>query len=363
MRKIVVAEKIFTGECWLEQVALVVENGMVTAILNADEVDGSEVLQMNGSFLVPAFIDLQIYGANNKLLAVQPTSEALSDLYDYCKAGGAALFQPTVATNSNEVFFRCIDAVREYWKTGGRGCIGLHLEGPWISREKRGAHLQEHIHAPTVKEVTELLNYGQGVISMITLAPEVCSPEIIAKNGIVISAGHSNCFFNSALQSFDLGITTITHLFNAMSPLQHREPGLVGAAFRSPKVKASIIPDGYHVDFEVISIAKELMGERLFAITDAVTETNEGGYPHQFDGDKYLSEGILSGSALTMHTAFRNLVQKVGIAVEESIRMCSLYPAMVIKLDHLHGKIAPDYAAQFLALDDQLNLVETIILQ
>ncbi len=187
---------------------------------------------------------------------------------------------------------------------------------------------------------------------MITLAPEVCSREVIElikSYGIIISAGHSGATYEQAMQSFDEGlITTVTHLYNAMSPLQHRAPGLVGAVFNHPTIMSSIIPDGYHVDFAAIKIAKKMMGERLFVITDAVTETNEGFYPHQMAGDKYESNNILSGSALTMKKAVQNLVEFCDIALDEALRMCSLYPAQVLGLDNELGKIEVGYKADFI---------------
>ncbi|HEY0732139.1 MAG TPA: N-acetylglucosamine-6-phosphate deacetylase [Chitinophagaceae bacterium] len=360
------AANLFTGEEWLKDVTLVIEDGKIHSIEEGtnkyskqDHSYGEHV------FLAPAFIDLQIYGAANKLLAVYSTTEALDLLRQYCFEGGATLFQPTMATNTKEVFYKAIDAVRAYWEQEGKGVHGLHLEGPWINKEKKGAHVEEEIHSPTLEEVKELLDYGNGVITMITLAPEVCAQQVIdyiTSKGIVISAGHSNANFEEAVHSFNNGITTITHLFNAMSPLQHRAPGLVGASFLHSKVKASCIPDGYHTDFAAITIAKQIMKERLFVITDAVTETNEGYYQHHLVGDKYECNGTLSGSALTMHSAFLNLVERAGIEKEEALRMCSLYPAQVIQMDHLYGKIAPGYQAQFVVLNKQLRLVDTIVL-
>jgi N-acetylglucosamine-6-phosphate deacetylase len=366
MQKIYLPQRIFTGEEWLSDKALILQDGIIEDIISASDVASSDdIIHLENCFVAPAYIDLQIYGANKKLLAVHPTVDALQDLYEYCKNGGAALFQPTAATNDLDVFHRCIDAVRAYWQSGGKGCIGLHLEGPWISVEKRGAHPKEFIHSPSFQEVKDLLEYGKGVITMITLAPEVCSDEVvqyIQANNIIVSAGHSNASYQQAMSALDNGIPTITHLYNAMSPLQHREPGLVGAAFTHTLAKASIIPDGYHVDFAAVAIAKEMMKERLFVITDAVTETTEGVYPHQLEGEKYVSNGILSGSALTMHKAVLNLVNKVHIPVEEAIRMCSLYPAQLMKLDHLYGKIAPGYTAQFVVLDQEYRLQDVITL-
>jgi N-acetylglucosamine-6-phosphate deacetylase len=145
-----------------------------------------------------------------------------------------------------------------------------------------------------------------------------------------------------------------------MSALHHREPGLVGATLDHAAVKASIIPDGHHVDYAAIRLAKKIMKERLFAITDAVTETETGPYRHQLNVDKYECNGVLSGSALSMHQAFLNLVNEVGIEVDEALRMCSLYPAQVLRCDNRYGKIAPGYVGQFLLLNKQLQLVDVI---
>lgn len=359
------APRIFTGETWLQDHALLVKDHSIEAVLPLSEIDESTVdmKKWNEGFLAPAFIDIQIYGAHQKLLAVHPRPDALQALADYCAAGGATLCVPTVATNSTEVFHQCIDAVKAYWSGGGKGIYGLHLEGPWINAEKRGAHVQQHIHAPQIEEVKALLQRGKGVIKIITLAPEVCSDEVIRyiqSEGIIISAGHSNATYAQATAAFDNGITTATHLYNAMSALQHRQPGMVGAILNHPNAMCSIIPDGHHVDYAAIAIAKKVMGERLFVITDAVTQTETGAYQHQLEGDKYVSGGILSGSALTMHSACKNLVEQVNLPVEEALRMCSLYPAKVLGQDGVYGKLLPGYRAGAIVLNDILDLLSVI---
>jgi N-acetylglucosamine-6-phosphate deacetylase len=342
------ADKIFTGEEWLYNHAIVVNNGQI-----ADVIPVSQILvpaTKHFACLIPAFIDIQIYGAAEKLLAVYPTTEALALLHDYCLKGKTHNFLPTVATNSYKVIYDCINAVKAYWQQGGEGCLGLHIEGPWINTEKRGAHVASLIHTPTIEEVTELIEYGKGVIKMITLAPEICNKEIVEQiqsYGIIVSAGHSNATYEQATSSFNNGITTVTHLYNAMSGLQHREPGMVGAVLNHSNVMASIIPDGYHVNFAAIQVAKKIMKERLFVITDAVTATTSGYYQHNLTGDKYESNNILSGSALTMEKAALNLVNHCGIELEEAFRMCSLYPARVLGLDNKLGKIKKEYRASF----------------
>ncbi len=355
------AEKIFTGEEWISNHAIIAENDTIQDIVPKESIpSGVNIISYPNSFLAPCFLDIQIYGAHGSLLSAYPTSETLEKMLDYCKSGGANYFQPTVATNTYEVFYKCIDAVKDFWDKGGKGVIGLHVEGPWINKAKRGAHIEKYIHSPTIKQARALLEYGKDVITMITIAPEVCSTEVIDlinSYGVIISAGHSNATFKEANAGFSKGIPAATHLYNAMSPLQHRAPGIVGAVMNHSNVLSSIVPDGYHVDFAAISIAKKVMKDRLFFITDAVTETAEGPYPHQLEGDKYVSNGILSGSALTMAKSVKNCVEKAGIELSEALRMASLYPARVMRLDKELGKIKKGYKVEFVAMDDNLEVV------
>jgi N-acetylglucosamine-6-phosphate deacetylase len=350
------ADRVFTGTEWLENKSLIVLDGKIVDIIPSASVKDPQVL--NHHIIAPAFIDIQIYGAYGRLFSVYPTTDSLYKLYDYCTKGGALHFQPTVATNTADVFYQCIDAVKAYWAEGGKGCIGLHIEGPWINPVKRGAHIEAFIHSPSVEEVKQLLEYGKNVISMITLAPEVCSKEVIEmirSYGIIISAGHSNATYEEATVAFDSGIHAATHLYNAMSPLQHRAPGMVGAIFDHSKVMSSIVPDGFHVDFSAVRIAKKIMQQRLFVITDAVTETTEGPYQHYLAGDKYEANGILSGSALTMVKSLRNLVQHAGIDLAEALRMVSLYPAQVMKKGNM-GMIEKGSDANLVMLNPSLEV-------
>lgn len=359
--QIISAEKIFTGYEWLADHSIIIKDGLVDSVVSKSEVESTK--HFANCFIVPAFIDIQVYGSAKKLLAVYPQASTLRLMYEEFIAKGTCLFLPTLATNTVELFKKGIDAVRDYWNNGGNSVYGLHLEGPWINEIKRGAHVKEWIHPPSVNEVKDLLEYGKGVIKMITIAPEVCCDEIInlfLSHNIILSAGHSNATYDEATRGFDKGISTTTHLYNAMSPLQHRQPGLVGAAFNHSKAMASIIPDSHHVDYAAISIAKKIMGNRLFVITDAVSETSEGPYQHQLAGDKYECNGVLSGSALSMHKAFKNLIEHAGIEIEEALRMCSLYPAQALRCDSEYGKIVPQAAGQFLVLDKQLEIADVI---
>ncbi len=352
----------FTGSETLHGPCLLTENGRILGFSETLPPEAEKVDLQNG-WLVPAFLDLQIYGGHGQFFGEFPSVEALSATYDYCLSGGASHFMPTLATHSEAVTLAAIAAVRDYWQQGRPGVLGLHLEGPFIHPAKRGAHLPQYVRTPDLDSVRKLFDQGRGVVKMMTIAPEICPPEVLdffmQQREVVISAGHSNATYRQAQAAFDGGIRTATHIFNAMSALQHREPGLVGAIFNHPTVRVSLVADGYHVDFAAIRVAKKMLQERLFLITDAVTENPHGQYAHRRDGDKYVvADGTLSGSALTMLQAVKNCVYQAGMPLEEALRMASLYPAQVMGLEGEFGKIAVGRKVDFLWLNPGLELVE-----
>jgi N-acetylglucosamine-6-phosphate deacetylase len=347
---------IFNGKTIEYNAAIGIVNGKFTADTSLTY---DEVIDFENDWLVPGFIDLQIYGGNGKLFSDDPSITSLQSLYAYSLAGGATSVLPTIATNSPEIIFKAIAAVKAYQQQKLPGILGLHLEGPFINPIKKGAHLEQYIVKSTLEFAQQITDAAEGLIKIITLAPECCDDKVIAhfiKEGIQLSAGHSNASFEEAIDAFKKGIKLSTHLFNAMSPLNHREPGLPGAVFLNDEVCSSIVPDGYHVSFDMIKIVKKLMGDRLFIITDAVTAT-KGIYPHQLYDDRYvLPDGTLSGSALTMLKGVINCIEKVDIAPEEAFRMASLYAAKAINADKYLGKIKEGYTADYLRLSDTLEL-------
>lgn len=364
MKRAIIHAVVYSGKEILSGMAVLVNNGKISALVKEKDVPGDyQLLDINGNNLAPAFIDLQIYGGNEYLFSAHPCWEAIEATRKYCMNGGAAGFLLTMATNSPEVFGQGIDIARKYLDNGGKGLLGLHLEGPWINPLKKGAHLSEFIHQPTVAEAKKLVERAGGIVKMITLAPEIVSDEVIdylIDQGIVLSAGHSNATYQQAMAAFKK-IKVATHLFNAMSPLQGREPGMVGAVYHHPAVNASIVADGVHVHFSSIHLSKKILGDRLFLITDAVAETSRGPYQHIFKKDRYvLPDGTLSGSALTMMQAVKNCVQQAGIPLPEALRMASLYPARILGIENREGLIEKNFSARFAVFDNELNWVDTI---
>ena len=336
---------IFTGKEEIRGKALIIEDDKIKEIIEAGSIpENSKIIDCKNNYISPGLLDLQIYGGGGYLFSNKPSATALKSMADSLLENGTTGFFLTLATNSMEIFQEAIKIVKE---NPHPALMGLHFEGPYINPVKRGAHIIQYIKRPERKEVEELLKEADGVLKMITLAPEMCEPEIIQllkDNGVIISAGHSNATFEEAIKGYESGINTTTHLFNAMSPLHHRDTGLPGAAYLS-NAYASIIPDGIHVDFNALMISKKIMKERLFLITDAVEETKEGAYIHVRQKDRFtLPDGTLSGSCITLLQGVKNCVEHAAIPLDEALRMASTYPAELIHASGL-GKIEPGYQA------------------
>lgn len=346
--------RIYTGAEVLENAHVTVENGRITHVGTGDAPANTTITDIQGRSIAPAFIDLQVYGGNGKLFNNEPSVETIQATYDTVRAGGATHFQITLSCSPLETMWKAIDACRGYWQSGGKGLLGLHLEGPYFNPEKRGAHPLQHIRTPNPTEIAELLERGKGVVRYMTIAPERfddASLDLLLQSDVLISAGHSNATFDEATRAFERGIGRTTHLFNAMSQMQSRAPGLVGATYLH-KPWTSIIADGIHCDYNCLEISKELLREKLFLISDAVTESTSGDYRFHFAGDRYTDEsGVLAGSSLSMWQAVRNAVQYAHISLEEALRMAGTYPAQVVGESHRLGRIAPGYEASMVEFD------------
>ena len=251
MSTALIAREIFTGQDIQTGKAVLIRDGKIVDLVPvADIPAGYRVRELPGYMLAPAFIDLQIYGGNGLLFSAELSTEALEATYEYCLQGGCTRFMITMATNSIEKFIRGLEVAREYRGNGGKGLLGVHLEGPYINPVKKGAHLEKFIKTPTTAEINLLLQKGKDIFRMMTLAPECCDRaciELLLRHGIIVSAGHSNATYEEAIDGFYQGIPAATHLFNAMSPLQGRQPGMLGAIYDNNEVRSSIVCDGVHV--------------------------------------------------------------------------------------------------------------------
>ncbi len=343
--------------------AVLVTNGNITAITDEHSIpDGVEKIDLKGAFLAPGLIDLQIYGSGGKLFAGTPEIAALERMESDLLNQGTTGFFATIGTNTNEIVEKGIQSAKTYRENCKGNFWGLHLEGPYLNPKKRGAHPEKYIKKGTLAEVRRWIEMADGVIKMMTIAPELQHPEVIDflnDNGVILSSGHSNATYHEGKSFLNTQIKAVTHLYNAMPQMHHREPGYIPAIFEE-KPFTSIVADGIHVDFAMVRLAKRELGNKLFLITDAVTAATEGTYQHQFTGDRYvMPDGTLSGSCLTMLKAVQNCVNHAGISLAEAVNMASLYPAQLASMTK-KGKVAAGYDADLIVFDNDFKTVATI---
>lgn len=344
--------------------AVLVTGNNITAITDDHAIpDGVEKTDLKGAFLAPGFIDLQIYGSGGKLFAGTPEIAALERMESDLLSQGTTGFFATIGTNTNDIIEKGIEAAKAYRETCKGNFWGIHLEGPYLNPKKRGAHPEKYIKKGTLAEVSRWIEMADGVIKMMTIAPELQDQEVIDflnDNGIILSSGHSNATYTEGKSFLNNPVKAVTHLYNAMPQMHHREPGYIPAIFEE-KPFTSIVADGIHVDFAMIRLAKRELGNKLFLITDAVTAATEGTYQHQFTGDRYvMPDGTLSGSCLTMLQAVKNCVDHVGINLAEAVNMASLYPAQLSSMTK-KGKVASGCDADLIVFDTDFKPVATIL--
>jgi N-acetylglucosamine-6-phosphate deacetylase len=348
---------IFTGSEKITGKAIIIGKERISAIIENESLpEHVKIIDCTNNYIAPGLIDLQIAGAGGYLFSADPSEKSLKIITESILKDGSTGFLIVLPTNSPEVYRKAIGIVKA---NPHPALLGLHLEGPYISKTKRGAHMMAYIKRPDRKEIESLLDEADGVIRMMTVAPEVCDEEtirLLKDNGVVVCAGHSNATFREAVEGFSRGIASTTHLFNAMSQFHHRDPGLPGATFVTENIFASIIADGIHVDYNTISIAKKIMQERLYLVSDAVEENTGGAYLHVRQKDRFtLPDGTLSGSAISMFKAVQNCVNHIGIPLDEALRMATSYPAKLMNIPD-RGKIEPGLKADLVVFDKDFDL-------
>ncbi|EOB3569559.1 N-acetylglucosamine-6-phosphate deacetylase [Vibrio vulnificus] len=364
--------KIYTGSDVLSEHALIIENDLITSIVPAADLpSGIEVKDLAGANVSPGFIDLQLNGCGGVMLNDEITAETMQIMHEANLKSGCTSFLPTLITSSDADMRAAITAAREYHTKYKNQSLGLHLEGPYLNVMKKGIHSVDYIR-PSDTSMVDFICENADVVAKVTLAPELNAPEHIEKlrnAGIVVSIGHTNATYAEARKGFEAGITFATHLFNAMTPMVGREPGVVGAIYDTPDVYAGIIADGFHVDYANIRIAHKIKGEKLVLVTDATAPAGAnmdyfifvGKKVYYRDGKCVDENGTLGGSALTMIEAVENTVEHVGIALDEALRMATLYPAKAISVDGYLGRIKKGYIANLTIFDRDFNVKATVV--
>ena len=327
---------------------------------------------LKGDLLLPGFIDVQVNGGGGALFNDDPSVATIRTMAEAHRRFGTTSFLPTLISDDLAVVARAIDAVHGAITSKVPGVIGVHLEGPFLNEARKGTHDAakfRHLDGDAVALLSSL-KIGR---TLVTLAPEMTTAEMIASlaaNGVLISAGHTNATYPVIENALRHGITGFTHLFNAMSPLGSRDPGVVGAALHDANSWCGIIVDGHHVSPVVLQIALRCKRhDRFMLVTDAMPSvgTTQGSFLLQGkkilvrDGKCVDENGTLSGSAIDMASAVRNAVALLGIDLPQAARMASTYPAEFLGLGHEFGRIAPGYRANLVLADEHLNVLDTWI--
>lgn len=370
-RYALVDARIYTGYQILDNHALIVQGDKIEKIISCDQLSCDlKSYSLKGYNIAPGFIDLQLNGCGGVMFNSEPTVDTLEKMHKTNLHSGTTTFLPTFITSSDEKMKIALDAVREYKSLHKTSVHGIHFEGPYLNLEKRGIHNSDYIRS-LGQEMRHYLAKNSDMISKITLAPEKVSEEDIRffiQQGIIVSLGHTQTTYTQAKSAMIAGASFATHLFNAMTSIQGREPGLVGAVFDSPEVYCGIIADGFHVDYANIRLAHLVKKDKLVLVTDAVAPAGTkmksfdfvGQTVYYQEGKCVNQDGTLGGSALTMIEAIKNCVQHVGIALDEALRMATLYPARAIKANNI-GQLTQGSYANITIFDDNFDIDKIIV--
>ncbi len=366
--------RVLTAQGFKERLTVLIDDGRIAALVPDDEVVGSEVEthDLRGDFLLPGFIDVQVNGGGGVLFNDAPTMDGIRTIGAAHRQFGTVGFLPTLISDDLDVMAAAIAAVDEAISAGVPGVLGIHLEGPFLNIKKKGVHDAAKFQRLD-RESVELLTSLSNGKTLITIAPEMTTITIIRElieAGVIVAAGHSNASYDEVCIALDAGLSGFTHLFNAMSPLTSREPGVVGAALADRQSWCGMIVDGHHVHPATMRIAlANKTAERLMLVTDAMpsvgaSETNFqiGGKPITVsDGKCVTADGTLAGSALDMTSAVRNAIRWLDVDMPSAVRMASQTPAEFLGLGSEFGRIQAGYRADLVRADQHLNIIDTWI--
>ena len=366
--------RVLTAHGWRDDLAVLIEGERIAALLPNDhpQVRAAQVQDLAGALLVPGFIDVQVNGGGGALFNAAPTVATIRTIGAAHRKFGTTGFLPTLISDSTDVMRAALAAVEQAFDEGVPGLLGVHLEGPYLAPERKGVHDPKWFHVPGEEEL-ELLCAPHRGVRLVTLAPERVPHASIARlaaAGVIVNAGHTAADHATIRAALAAGVRGFTHLFNAMTPLGSREPGVVGAALDDPGSWCGIIVDGHHVHPASLrnAIAAKPHGKTLL-VTDAMPPVGADSPEYVLNGETIVvkdgicqtANGVLAGSALDMASAVRNTVQMLGLPPDEAVRMASTYPAEFLGLGASHGRIAAGCRADLIALDDDWRVTRSWI--
>ncbi|MBF9195957.1 N-acetylglucosamine-6-phosphate deacetylase [Microvirga terrestris] len=364
--------RIFDGSHMLDGRAVVIESGRIAAVPHERDLGTGVERRAVSGLLAPGFIDVQVNGGGGVLYNDVRSVEGIRSIAQAHRAYGTTGLLPTFITDTRETMAEAIEAMRDALAARVPGVLGIHVEGPFISPERKGVHNAAFMRPMEEADIAILTSLKEGR-TLVTLAPERNSMDSIARlaaAGVMICAGHTASDYATVIEATRHGLRGFTHLFNAMPPLAGRDPGPVGAALDSRDTWCGLIVDGHHVSDAALRVAIAAKGtERMMLVTDAMSVTGtdltsfelHGRTIYRKDGRLTTEDGTLAGSDLDMASAVRNSVELLGLALPDVLRMASLVPASFLRLDHELGRIAPGYRADLVLLDESLQVRQTWI--
>jgi N-acetylglucosamine-6-phosphate deacetylase len=369
--------RVFTGETIVSGLGVVVEDGQIVA-LSSEPPTGADVLTLpEDSLLAPGFLDLQVNGAGGVLLNDDPSPRTVRTIARTVRRFGVTGVLPTFITGPKDAMLKACASAAEAMAEPGSGVLGIHLEGPFISADRRGIHDLASVRAPQADDVEAVLAASDrlqaaGGRLLLTLAPEAVDDATLSRfaaAGVVLSVGHTAANFERTQEALALGARCFTHLTNAMPPIHNRDPGPVVAALDSHDAWCGLIADGHHVHPGLMRAIVAAKPGKVFLVTDAMAPLGttadsfvlDGRTIFRRDGRLASAEGVLAGADIDMVQSVRNVVALLNQPVAEALRMASLYPAACLGIDNRYGRIAPGYKADFALLDAQLAVSKTWI--
>ncbi|WNG35491.1 N-acetylglucosamine-6-phosphate deacetylase [Archangium violaceum] len=377
MKRVLKGARCFTGELMLEGHAVVLEGERITAVLPVADApaDAEEVRLPADALLVPGFIDTQVNGAGGVLFNETPTADAALAIAAATRRSGTTGLLPTFITDAQERMFQACEAISEASSRPASGVLGIHLEGPFISGERPGVHEPRYIRAPDARDIESLTGLAERLASkgrrlLVTLAPERVDDATLrrfAAAGVVLAAGHTAAAYDRTREALTAGVRGFTHLFNAMPPVNNRQPGPVLAALDS-EAWCGIIADGIHVHPALLRLLLKIKPPgKVFLVTDAMPPVGTDAVSFSLYGRTILrregrlvtENGTLAGADIDMATSVRNCVRLLGLPLEESLRMASLYPACFLGLEGHLGRLAPNFRSDLTLLSPDFKVLAT----
>jgi len=379
MPTIITAARLVTPDEWIEAPVVVIEDGHIASLASrsAIEIPEGRRLDFQDLILAPGFIDIHIHGGAGRD-AMEANDSALTQIERQLAKHGVTAYLPTTVTASQENTLKALDGLGKLIGTAsknqGRAVpLGIHLEGPFISHEKRGVHPPQNLLPPSPQALDRFWQASAGTIRMMTIAPELPGAAETIRHaralGVHSSLGHSNATYQEAQSGISAGADHATHTFNAMRPLDHRDPGILGAVLENDELTADIIADGIHVHPSVLKLFLRAKGtDRAILITDAISATDMpdgvyslGGLEVQVTNERCEYQGKLAGSVLTLDRAIRNVMSFAGWQLQQAIKLATLNPAQRLGISDQRGLLAPGRRADLVVLTPEGQVAHTII--